>query len=86
MKFAFVSAEKANHKVAVLCRVLSVSRQGYYAWCGREPSKRTREDTKLRLLVREAHVVTGRRVYGRPRIERVLRRREFTSAPNASCA
>jgi len=29
--FAFVEAEKANHPVTLLCRVLGISRSGYYA-------------------------------------------------------
>ena len=32
MKFAFVEREKANHAIAMLCRVLGVSSSGYYAW------------------------------------------------------
>ena len=31
----FVDAEKANHSIAMLCRVLQVARAGYYvAWDG----------------------------------------------------
>ena len=41
MKFAFIRAEKASFPVALLCRVLQVSRQGFYASQGRpEPARR----------------------------------------------
>lgn len=67
MKFALVDAEKANHKIAHICRVLNVSRAGYYAWRERPASQHDREDNKLRLLVRESHERSHRR-YGSPRI------------------
>src|SRR3982750_4876384 len=31
-KFAFVSAERANHAVAMLCRAIGASVSGFYAW------------------------------------------------------
>ena len=31
-KFAFVSAERANHAVTTLCRVAGASVSGFYAW------------------------------------------------------
>jgi putative transposase len=31
-KFSFVSAERANHAVATLCRVVGASVSGFYAW------------------------------------------------------
>lgn len=82
MKFALIDAEKASVPVAVSCRVLGVSRAGFYAWRGRPPPARAREDHRLRVLVREAHE-RSRRTYGSPRVhaelaargERVSRKR-----------
>jgi hypothetical protein len=45
--FAFIDAEKANHDVSVLCRMLKVSRCGYYAWATRPPSARAIADEVL---------------------------------------
>lgn len=42
MRFTAIQEEKANYPVAMLCRVLEVSRGGYYAWEGREASARRR--------------------------------------------
>jgi putative transposase len=67
VKFAFIDAEKAFHRITKLCRLLKVSRAGFYAWCGRPPSDRTAEDARLTILVREAHE-RSRRTYGSPRV------------------
>jgi hypothetical protein len=37
MRFAFIGAEKARHSVPMLCRMLRVSKSGYYAWRRRTP-------------------------------------------------
>ena len=49
MKFEFIHAEKASYPVRVLCRVLEVSRSGFYAWCRRAPSRRSQDDQRLAL-------------------------------------
>jgi putative transposase len=73
MKFAFIRAEKANFTVRALCRVLQVTRQGYYAFLKRPQSARVAGDVVLRERVREVHERSGRR-YGSPRVHRALRR------------
>src|SRR3569833_441112 len=67
MRFAFFGAEKARHSVPMLCRMLSVSPSGYYAWRRRRPSPRALEDARLGTLVAAAHQA-GRVTYGSPRI------------------
>lgn len=67
MKFTFIDAEKATWPVAVQCRVLGVSKAGYYAWKRRPESNRARRDRQLAVLVRASHE-RGRRVYGSPRV------------------
>ncbi len=71
MKFSFIDAEKAHYPITMLCRVLKVSRAGFYSWFGRPPSPRAVEDARLTVLVREAHEL-GRRNYGSPRIHKDL--------------
>jgi hypothetical protein len=67
MRFAFIDVEKALYPLRLLCRVLRVSRSGYYAWRVRRPSDRALEDERLRPKVVEAFK-TGRGTYGNPRV------------------
>ena len=62
-----------EHRIAVLCEVLEVSRSGYYAWRQRqlEPCARARENVDLLRQIREVFVATDRR-YGSPRLAREL--------------
>lgn len=61
-----------EHKVARLCRALSVSKSGYYAWHRRPPSPRARSDGELLAQIRQAHA-NSRRTYGSPRVHAELR-------------
>jgi putative transposase len=70
--FAFIEAEKANHSVTLLCRLLGVSRSGYYAWRARPASARTRSDRMLTEQIRTIHE-RSRGTYGAPRIHAELR-------------
>lgn len=67
-----MSAEKANHSVRTLCRVLRVSKSGYFAWLAREPSARALEDARLTHLIRRIHA-DSHGTYGAPRIRVELR-------------
>ena len=71
MIFRFIRAEKASYPVTVLCRVLEVTRSGYYAFEKRKPSERTRADAQLVVKIRTVHE-RGRRQYGSPRVHEKL--------------
>lgn len=70
--FRFVEAEKANHPIRRMCRVLDVSASGYHAWRRRPPSARAVSDQRLTELIRAIHV-RSRGTYGVPRIHAELR-------------
>ncbi|QKJ68290.1 IS3 family transposase (plasmid) [Deefgea piscis] len=67
-KYAFIKAERLHYPVKILCRVLSVSRAGFYGWMKRAPSKRHLEDAKLRIAIRTADTKT-RSTYGAKRLQ-----------------
>lgn len=70
MKFAFISAEKA-FPVAAMCRVFSVTRQGYYAYVKRQAAVGPAE-VELQAQVKQAYA-EGRGAYGSPRVVAALR-------------
>jgi len=72
--FELVHAERAYYPVAFSCRVLGVSRSGYYRWAGAGTSKRAQDDVKLTAEVRQIHGDHKGR-YGSPRIHRELKER-----------
>lgn len=57
--------------VAVACRVLGVSRSGYYDWLGRPPSAREEANTLLTKQIIEIHE-QSRGTYGWPRVHAEL--------------
>ena len=71
MKFRFIAAERAFFPIALMCRVLGVTRQGFYAWEGRPVSARKMRSALLTVHIREAHRESHCR-YGAPRIKEVL--------------
>jgi putative transposase len=46
---------RLTYPLLLLCRVLGVSRSGYYAWFMRPPSKRAREEGRLEIEIKAAH-------------------------------
>jgi putative transposase len=55
-----------------MCRVLEVSASGYYAWCKRLISARTKENQNLQQRIEAIHR-RSRQTYGAPRIHAELR-------------
>ena len=50
-----------------MCRVLEVSRSGYYDWVDRPKSNRTKRHKALTVKIRQLHIAS-RKIYGAPRI------------------
>ena len=70
--YRLIEAEKARHSVPLLCKLLGVSRSGYYAWRRRPPSERTRFDAVLSEKIETIHR-NSRATYGAPRVHAELK-------------
>jgi transposase InsO family protein len=81
MRFAFIQAHARIWHITTMCRVLEVSKAGYYAWRARPLCARVREDRRLTERIRAIqHQVKQR--YGSPRVRRELRALGFTCGKN----
>jgi putative transposase len=65
-------AHQALYPVATMCRVLEVSKSGYYRWLKHEPSAHARRDEQLKERIRKTHE-ESRATYGSPRIHAELK-------------
>lgn len=68
MKFAFIEDYREEFAIVTMCRVLAVSRAGYYAWRTRPLSARAIENAQLVAVMRHIHA-DSLRTYGSPRMQ-----------------
>ena len=76
MRFAFIHAEKASFPIQAMCRLLEVTRQGYYAYAHRPPSPRLHAELMLSKAIRQIFEATAE-TYGSPRMLRELHNAGF---------
>ena len=72
MKYACIRAHRNRFPVTLMCRLLGVSRAGFYAAERRSPSVRAKRNESLRAVI-GAIYETSRGTYGSPRIHREMR-------------
>lgn len=81
MKYACIEANRALFPVNMMCRVLGVSRSGFYAAQDRAPSERASADDRLRLEIRAVYRQSKRR-YGSPRVHDALQAKQIRCGEN----
>lgn len=72
MKYALIERHRGEFALSLMCRVLGVSRSGFYAWKARGPDTRCRQDQRLRVHIR-AVFRRSKQTYGSPRVHQELR-------------
>ena len=72
MRFTFIQSHARIFHIATMCRVLEVSRAGYYAWRARPLCDRVKDDRVLTAKIREIQREVKDR-YGSPRTHQELK-------------
>ena len=67
MRYRCIDRRRTQYPVRMMCRLLSVSRSGYYAWRERPESERAKTDRELTRVIRRLHAESDG-VYGSPKI------------------
>jgi putative transposase len=65
--YEFIKENRDHYDTKMMCRVLEVTRSGYYAWLREPISRRAQEDIRLLRLIR-ASFVASHGIYGAPRV------------------
>jgi len=74
MKYAFMAEHAQEFSLKRMCKVLKVSRSGYYAWKDRSPSLQAEDNERLLVEIRSVYQ-KSHQTYGSPRIHAHLRRK-----------
>jgi transposase InsO family protein len=72
VKYAFIRDNREEFELKRMCRVLQVSRSGYYDWARREECKRSQQDRVLLKEIRKVHE-DAKEAYGATKTWRVLK-------------
>lgn len=71
MRYAHLHRRRHRYSIRMMCRLLKVSRSGYYDWRDRDVSDRVQRDRALLPLVHQAYL-DSRGVYGARKVHREL--------------
>ena len=71
MRYQFVEHHQGQYAIKSLCRVMEITRSGYYAWRKREPGPRQQANQELLPRIK-AFFERSRQTYGSPRVLRDL--------------
>jgi putative transposase len=72
MRYLCIDYRRVQYPIAMMCRVLRVSRSGYYAWRTRPESARAKIDRELTRVIKRVHA-ESKGVYGSPKVREDLK-------------
>ncbi len=72
MRYRCIDRRRSHYPVRMMCRILKVSRSGFYAWRVRPESHRAKTDRELTGLIRRIHIDSDG-VYGAAKITAELK-------------
>jgi putative transposase len=72
MKYQFIEDHRTVWPAAIQCRVLAVSRSGYYTWRKRPVSESAQRREELTSRIQAIHAMKYHDVYGAPRLQAEL--------------
>lgn len=81
MKYALIHEFVNDYPISMMCRLLEVSRSGYYRWLGRVESPRAQRKAEAEMLVKDTYEVFEA-IYGAPRIAQELNDLGFPCSVN----
>jgi len=81
MKYEFIHSYRSTFRIQKMCRILQVSRSGYYGWIDRPESKRSQENRVLLKAIKDIHEA-NKEIYGSPRITEELPSKNIKASRN----
>jgi putative transposase len=76
VRYAFIEAHRSMWRLPMMCRMLGVSKSGYFAWRDGRESPRRSQDRALSVHIQAIHT-KSRQTYGSPRIHHELKANGF---------
>ena len=85
MRYPFIKEHQQQFSLSALCRVMQVSRSGFYAWRQRPKSARQQQNEALTEQIRAAYH-ESKETYGSPRVFEELKEQEWPVVRSGSPA
>jgi putative transposase len=72
VKYAWIKQHKDSFSVAAMCRVMAVSKSGFYKWCSALPSPRKKRQERIRQSIKSVYERSSC-IYGSYKIARCMK-------------